>query len=137
MPAPFGPTSAVTDPAGISSVQSRSAQVGAVALPETVCVDAAPSRDPRRALGARRLRKQRRDVLVVEAGSSRALDPPLSDVRKPFRSSGGRDGSSSATNVPTPRRATTSPSRSSSRYALRTVFGLIASAPTTSFTVGS
>src|SRR5262249_53317434 len=50
--------------------------------------------------------------------------------------SGGTAGAVAAMKVPWPRRPSVRPSWSSSRYALRTVFGLIASEPTASFTVG-
>src|SRR6266568_2481651 len=71
---------------------------------------------------------------------------PASRAREAHAVSSVRNGESGVacgptserqTNVPCPRRGSTSPSRSSSRYALSTVFGLIAVASTTSLAVGS
>src|SRR3954447_118240 len=70
--------------------------------------------------------------------AARALSTHVpSDVRSASIRSGSSGGRLLETNVPWPRRPSTRPSRSSSRYALSTVFGLIARLATTSFTVGS
>ena len=114
LPAPFGPTSPTTCPAGMLSVQSDSAHRG-----RTACRARGPrGRRSCYALlngGARSGREHRLDALVVEPGS-RAL--------RNQRSSRWRSGPCAAsvsslsvlvTNVPTPGRAATRPSCSSSR----------------------
>ena len=113
LPAPLGPTSPTTRPGGTSSVQSESAQRGG-----TAC------RARRLAgrcscgllLGAEKgAVEQRLDALLVEPGLSR----PASQRSRSSRSGPCAASVSSAsvrvTNVPTPGRAATSPSCSSSR----------------------
>ena len=81
--------------------------------------------------------EERLDALLVEAGTA-GLAQPTAQVGAQRTVRGERRvGSVAVTKVPTPGRGLTTPSRSSSRYALRTVFGLMASDPTTSLTVGS
>ena len=78
LPAPLGPTSPTTRPAGMRSVQSVSAHAPPVPLAQA----AAASQDGGHATsslggGAKRAREQRLDALVVEPGPARLGQPAL------------------------------------------------------------
>ncbi len=82
--------------------------------------------------------EQRKDVVLVETGVPGPLHPGHAAPRTAGPElSGEAEPRPRRTKVPTPGRGATRPSRSSSRYAFNTVFGLIANAPTTSLAVGN
>src|SRR5262249_52391350 len=87
---------------------------------------------------ARKVVSMRASMLSSSRPAWRALSSHCSrSVRNSPCAASDSSASVLVTKVPTPGRAAASPSYSSSRYALSTVFGLIASRPTTSLTVGS
>ena len=137
LPAPLDPTSPTTRPDGTRSDVFRSAHRRPYRFPSPVASIATFTPlhpGERRATWSRRARRcwRRRD---------RPAEPRRAKSSNALRSSpcAANDGPANVrvTNVPTPALPSTSPSNSSSRYAFDTVFGLIATIATTSFTVGN
>ena len=123
---------------GIVSVQSRSAPLATEALAERPRVERRGVHATRRSASPEASRRSARGCSPRRGPAARAAASQRSSSARSAswcRSEGG--ASVLATNVPRPCRATTRPSRSRSRYAFATVFGLIARSATTSRTVGS
>ena len=141
LPDPFGPTSATTLPDGTSTcnrgVPTRHRGTGGQA-DRCASLRARDAAVVRQVLHGRHLviehdRHECPDLVVLQPRRPGAVHPAQQRAEQSGWRNQGRAGGVAVTNVPMPCRRTTSPSCSSSPYALTTVLGLIASAFTTSF----